>query len=165
MRGAAHERWPNPAVMAVLALGRVSTAHAETLSIALLTDRSDSEELAGALGVELSPVIERVVIGEGPIGTPDAMRRARDLDVDFGVWIDLVDGGLAVRVVDTLTWDVRTAPISGAVDAGAVAVIAASLVDELIEPPTPGPPGAAPHPAAAPRRCGPRLYSDDPRAL
>ncbi|MBW2463817.1 MAG: hypothetical protein JRH11_19360 [Deltaproteobacteria bacterium] len=131
------------AVLAFVALGQAGTAQADALSIALLTDRSDAEELAGALGVELSPVIQRVVVGEGPFGTPDAMRRARDLDVDFGVWIDLIDGGLAVRVVDTLTWDVRTAPITGAVDAGAVAIMAASLVDELIEPP-PRPPPAPP---------------------
>jgi len=111
----------------------------ELLRVTLLSDRSDADVLANALRMELFPTIQEVVTGPGPIGTPDAMARSRALDADFGVWVDLVRGQLSVRAVDTMTWDVRSAPLSGPVEPSAFAVIASSLIEELIDPPSRAP--------------------------
>lgn len=133
------------ALALALALWLPVPARAQEAVVLWLSSASDRAEQASALAVELAPRNAGVLAQPWPPGGSPGVRataartRARGQGADAALWMEReADGSVSVRAVAADTELTAWAPVpSGARDPRVVALIAVSLLDELLAEPAP----------------------------
>jgi len=125
------------------------TAHAQS-RVLVMADEG-GPDIAAALRVELANRSTEVLVSAAPAGqsrverAASAQASARGSGSNAAVWLDTIDGAAGrvpmVRVAPSADADFRQAPLppEGALDPRAIAMIASSLLEEMLGPPDPPP--------------------------
>lgn len=122
-----------------------AVAAAQAPSVLLMAEEPHRSTWSEALAVELAPRAHAVVPMEAPIGATQlersafAQRTARERGARAAIWVEPAGVMWKLCAVGPEDASVREAPLPSPIDARTVALVAASLIEELLEPMPDGP--------------------------